>query len=214
VEHKKRHRRLVLQGTGIVLVVAGIAVLNWYSERSAKPIRQYLKGAYHPELGFEHGLVPPDTFKISWADKQACPVADFGFSITTERGFAVDTFAGTVTKDMVGQPDTTVTLRLDKKTMQALRDLYLRTGLSELPEPAPPYGSQEWKDRAHGPGIVDLEIRCGGTTKQFSWHTGHFVGDQHIDEWRRLWWFAGSAFLAAIYSPEYQALPKAPGGYI
>jgi|GEM_PF-5883533 len=212
--YSRRQRRLVPMVVGLVLAVGGAVLLDWYSTRSAEPAKRYLKGTYYWQLGSAHQLVPPKTYRITWADKQACPVGDFGFIIRTERGFAVDTIAGTITKDMISQPDTTVVLRLDRATMRALRDLYLRTRLSELPEPAPPYGSEAWIDRAHGLGVVEVEIHCGGTIKRFTWHTGHAFGGRYLEEWRRLWWFAGSAFEAAISSPEFRALPPGKGGYI
>ncbi len=155
----------------------------------------------------------PQTFKVRRADRCACAAEDFGFSLNLEHGFALDSFNGTVTKDMIAGPDTTIAFRLDEKTMQDLRDIYLRARLADLPEPAPPYGSEEWNHPDLSHGVVRLHIRCGSSTKSFVWHSGRTVDDQFKEEWRPLWWFAETAMITAINSPEYRALPKASGGY-
>ncbi len=212
--HKERDRRLVHQALGLVAVIAVMAFAHWYAERPLKPKTQYLRGWLYWMLDYEDQMTPPQTFKVDRADKRACAAEEFGFALSTELGFALDSFKGTLTKDMISRPDTMISFRLDKKTMEELRDLYLSARLADLPEPAPPYGSEQWYNPEHVLGVVRLEIRCGGTAKSFVWHSGHTVGSQYKEEWRRLWWFAETAMIAAMYSPEYRALPKASGGYL
>jgi hypothetical protein len=153
----------------------------------------------------------PPKLKIRQKDHRRYRRSNFAFVFETGLGFKIDTFRGLVTKDMISAPDTTIPLQLTEKELDRIYDTMIAIRLFDYPEPHPLYGS--WH-RLHGLGTWRLTVRAGDSMKILSWDTGREVGGEYFDDWKRLLHLVEMMWLAAEGHPEYQALPKAKGGYI
>ena len=83
-------------------------------------------------------------------DRERYPRRGFGIVFESQWGFAVDTFAGRVTKDLVSIPDTTIDLRLSDAQLDTLYDAVLRMRLFDYPEPHPITGPVSVFPNAYG----------------------------------------------------------------
>jgi hypothetical protein len=151
------------------------------------------------------------------------PPTPFGLRVERWTGDAVDTFAGTVTKDMVPDPDTTIALTLTPEELESIRQEVIETRFFELPDTI--LGSS-----LNVSGILTrIELRMGRRSKTVTVRTST-DWDQALERWRirgrlpqnestreqRLRVDALSRHVFALVKahPEYRALPRPRGGYL
>lgn len=143
-------------------------------------------------------------------DSWRFPRSGFGFLLESGYGEKVDTFSGLVTKDMVGDPDTTIRLRLTEAELDTIYQAAIAIRLFDYPEPCPPQVGNPWVPST----TMRLKIRAGWVTKEFSWETGYGPAVGAEDEWRGLRQFVRLIERVVENRSEYRALPRAKGGYL
>lgn len=95
-----------------------------------------------------------------------------GFKFLFELGWGtkLDTYAGTMTKDLVDKPDTTIRLVLSEAELDRVHAKMVEIGFFEFPEPHPPWPKED--DCSQDPHTtVRIEATSGGTTRRLSWST-------------------------------------------
>ena len=141
--------------------------------------------------------------------------APFGFRYSHYRGESIDTFAGTVTKDMVRLPDTTIALVFTPMELAEVRRAVDRARFDELPDTI-------WYGRtvadASGPEpLMQIEIQYGRERKSVTVDGSYRkerITPRSGDEFRRVVAIVNAARGILKKRPEYQALPPARGGYL
>lgn len=143
-------------------------------------------------------------------DSLRFPKWRFGFLLESGYGERVDTFSGLVTKDMVGDPDTTIRLQLSEAELDTIYEAAMAIRLFHYPEPCPAQSGNPWVPST----TMRLKIRAGWATKEFSWDTGYGPAVGAEDEWRGLRQFIRLIDRIVQSRDEYMALPRASGGYL
>jgi hypothetical protein len=82
----------------------------------------------------------------------------FGVRVKTRRGDGVDTFAGTITKDLISLPDTTVSCALTKDEVERIRRMVVKAQFFDLPDTLVDFGDDGWR-------ADQIEVRMGRKTK-------------------------------------------------
>lgn len=153
----------------------------------------------------------PPTLKVNRAYRRKYSRDNFAFRFVTSKGFEIDTFAGTVTKDMGRDPDTTIVLALTKSELDEIHETILSTHFFDLPEPHPPFGAEGlWFPDlpGYGLGTIELTVRSGSQYKTVKWDSRRVVGPLATDDWRRLWHVAEQMYFTALKREQYKELPR------
>jgi len=138
----------------------------------------------------------------------------FSFVLEEAQGFRVDTRAGTVTKDMITDPDTTIRLRFSRGDLRAIARAFRASHLIDVPEPCPDYppGSNETMSIVSPSFVWTLNLDMDGQHRHWQWSTA-----QHFSPSTPEW----DALRAAVHTiremlgqyVDYRTLPRARGGY-
>ena len=148
---------------------------------------------------------PPRPLPERKGDRERYPRRGFGLVLEDTRGFRVDTFAGTATKDMIGLPDTTIALRFSDAQLDTLYDAVIRMRLFDDPGPIPYL--------AHGE--TRLTVRAGPSTRVLAWSHGYFWPPRPIsDGEKRLHALLDTIGRMVSTDPAFRALPPPKGIYI
>jgi hypothetical protein len=143
-------------------------------------------------------------------DRSRFPRAGFAAVFETSTGHRVDTARRLATKDLVGLPDTTIALRLDERSIDALYELAIREHVFDLSEPHPAGGM-----RLIQPSFeCTLELWAGPVHRQYRWSNRDIPSSTAWVEWTRLDRFVRALDLLATSRPEYKALPEPRGFYL
>jgi hypothetical protein len=124
---------------------------------------------------------PPRKLAIRSHDYQRYPREAFGFVLEDHWGNRVDTFAGTITRDLIADRDTTITMRLSNAEMDAIYEKAIEIRLFEFPGRLP--------DRISGSMYparrIRLVARAGDARQSLVWDTGGLVEGVPSDDWKR-----------------------------
>jgi hypothetical protein len=152
---------------------------------------------------------PPKAWPIQSEDFRRHPRQDFGVAYRTSGGFGLDTFAGTASKDLIMDRDTTIRLSLPEEAIDTLYAAAIREHIFDLPDEFPlSSGGMLWS-----PQEVDLRVASGGGYRLWHWSTGR-VPWPPTDEWKRLSRFLATLDSVVAAQPAYRALPRPRGMYI
>jgi hypothetical protein len=135
----------------------------------------------------------------------------FAFAFRSATGERVDSRAGTVTKDMVSAPDTTIALRLSPGEMRVIYETCRRVHLLDVHEPQP-----ELRNVVGGrvPAFAwDFDVTMEGKQKHFEIRTSA-VMDPPPPQWVALHTAVDSVLTIVRRRPEYRGLPPFRGGYL
>jgi len=137
------------------------------------------------------------------SSKAKYPRSGFNFAFETGRGNRIDTYKGTVTKDLISSPDTTIRLQLTNAEMDRVYGKMIDIGFFDIPQ-------HQLSRHTAGPrDPIRIVATAGKHTKRLAWRWGERIDDwQGLSELDRLIW-------AIVHDRrEYRALPKAKGGYL
>ena len=134
----------------------------------------------------------------------------FGFVMESAYGERMDTFAGTITKDMVGDPDTTIAVRFRESDLDSIYRMVIETRFFDLPGPHPSYDTIYVMPHTQ----MTLLVQAGSVRKELSWDTGRVDVHNLSDEWKRLFDLMREIQRIQESYPEYRALPTPRGGYM
>jgi hypothetical protein len=152
--------------------------------------------------------------------------------LKTWQGDGVDTFAGTVTKDLVPLPDTTAPLQLTADELESIRHKVVETRFFELPETLV-RGESSWEP-GRGGVLLQVYVRMGRKTRTVTLRGMTERDIEKLDlerrgikfrDWsdqgtpadqarRRLRALAEHIMAIVRARDEFRALPKAKGGYV
>ena len=155
---------------------------------------------------------PAPRLPVRKADYARLPRSGFGVVFRTERGFALDTFAGRVTKDLVLGPDTTVALSLTDAELDAIYKKAIEIRFFDYPEPRPPLEICGFM--SPNEGLTSLSITAGTTKRTLSWDAGDVPGGANLDDWKRLFELVLLIRDTVERHSEYRALPQTRGAYL
>jgi hypothetical protein len=151
----------------------------------------------------------------------------FGFRIETCHGEGVDTFAGTVTRDMIGVPDTTVDLHLTASELDRIRQEVAKIRFFELPDTL--IGASPSADCNSSPRPMEVEVRMGGKLKVVTVRALEPRDARQRGVPYRMWTDKGTPaegqrkrlmalfreIMAVVWArAEYKALPDPKGAYL
>ena len=147
---------------------------------------------------------PPAVLPIRPDDDRRFPLSGFSFKFWNNHGERIDTAEGKVTKDLVGDPDTTTSLVLTKAELDSIRKRMIEIRLFDM-ESRHPAGF------AAGGG--QLEVTAGGVTKRLD--CAGVSGESYPpDDWKRMRDLMDFIRDIVAARPEYKALPPARGAYL
>jgi hypothetical protein len=136
--------------------------------------------------------------------------SNFGFVYETGYGEKIDTFSGTVTKDLVSEPDRTIRLRLSKRELRKVYEAMVQHGLFAVAEPHPAYRPNCSQD----PHTTHrFEITAGDVVRQFSWSDEWCPGGME-SEWGPLYRVLGVIRSIVESRAEYRRLPDPKAVYL
>jgi hypothetical protein len=147
---------------------------------------------------------------ICACDKTASQ-GNFGFVYENGYGDKVDTFEGSVTKDMVDKPDTTIHLVLTSAEMDKIYAKLTEMDFFDLPEPHP---AQDTDSMMIPHTTRLLRVQSGNRTKELHWDDKHRPHKAAEDEWKAIYELINLIRDAVKSHPEYQALPEPTAGYL
>jgi hypothetical protein len=134
--------------------------------------------------------------------------------LSDDFGNVIDTFKGIVTKDLIIDPDRTVSLTFTQDELDGVYRKALQIRLFELREPSPQtlvpgffYGALS----ESGLGLhahVFLMVKAGAAEKHFEWWHGSESSPGSEDEWKGLGELLGLINGVVENRAEYKALPE------
>jgi len=154
-------------------------------------------------------IQPPRVQRERPQDRTRYPRNTFWLSFSDATGFAIDTKAGTVTQDRIGDPDTTTEMRLSDTQIDTLYEDALRCRLLEMPQPAQLHdfssGDEKWT------GV--LTMQAGSARNALRWRPWS-RGDLWSDDHKRLDAYIEELQRMVHEAPAFRALPPPRGTYI
>jgi hypothetical protein len=200
---------------GAVLAGAALLVTVFIAFGGWDESSRLLGWAHQPPPFVDHGISddeafakrPPQELPIRPIDYLRFPRAGFGFILRYSTGFEVDTFRGTMTKDLVLDPDTTITLRLSPAEMDSVYQAMIAMRLFDLPQPHPPFHSESGAQPSYA---TTLEAHAGSAVEHLEWST---FDQRPSDDWKRLDRLIRMIEAMVEREPEWEALPEPRGGY-
>jgi hypothetical protein len=139
-------------------------------------------------------------------DKRRYPRRDFNFVVETGYGFRIDTFSGTVTKDLMGG-DSTIALTLSPAEMDTIYQRTLAIQLFRYPEPHPLI---EFNGMSQPHTTYHFYVKAGDHECELNWDSRYDYHGETRDEWERLWGLIWLIYDVVNERPEYKALPPSP----
>jgi hypothetical protein len=198
-------------------VVVGLAALAvvFVAFGGWDELSRLLGWAHQPPPFVDHGISddeaflkrPPQELPIRPIDYVRFPRAGFSFVLGYSTGFEIDTFHGTVTKDLVEDRDTTVTLRLSPAEMDSIYQAMIAMRFFDLPQPHPPFHEEHMVVPMTG---ITYEAHAGPAVQRLEWSTGD---RRPSDDWKRLHRLVRRIEDMVERKPEWQALPRPRGAY-
>ena len=185
-------------------VLFSMATDAWNSARSRAADRREAR-----ELEAFHRPAPE--LPLRSTDFRRFPRSGFGLVYRTGNGTNIDTFQGLVTKDLIGQPDTTIAVALTDAELDTIYRKVIQIRLFDWPEPHPPIDNL--RSFAFPNTNVWFRVKAGSVEKEFSWNTGWFFPANTTDDWKRMWELIHMIQGMIERRPEYKSLPMAQGGY-
>lgn len=203
-------RLLQLLGLAVLFALVAIpltgagrdAVKGWQEERKAR--------AEHAEREriYRANEVPPPALPARPGDRDRFPRGSFAIQYVGHHGFAVDTGAGTATKDMIAGRDTTIVLRLADAQVDSLYELCLADRLFDtVQNQRLPQG---WARARDGGG--DLVVQAGGLKNRLWWSPAG-SGVPWTADRKRLSRIVRMIQWMVEQHPAYRALPQPTGHY-
>jgi hypothetical protein len=191
---------------GLAALVAVFVAFGGWDEFS-----RLVGWAHQPPPFVDHGVSddeaflkrPPQELPIRPIDYLRFPRVGFGFVLGDNTGFKIDTFRGTVTKDLVEDPDTTIALRLSPAEMDSIYQAMIAMRFFDLPKPPLEFGGVPFF-------ITTFEAHAGLAVEHLEWST---LGRRPSDDWKRLDRLTRMIEAMVDRKPEWQALPKSRGAY-
>ena len=153
---------------------------------------------------------PPRPLPERPADNEQYPLRGFSFAFSTKHGERVDTAAGLVTKDLVGNPDTTISLVLSPAELDRIRKRMIAIRFFDMTESPSSY----WPGRSDGPDDLHLVATAGGITRRLDWPSGMIADLYPSDDWKRIRDLVALIREIVAARPEYRALPRPYGAYL
>jgi hypothetical protein len=139
----------------------------------------------------------------------------FSFVLEEAQGFRVDTRAGTVTKDMIADPDITIRLRFSRSDLRSIERAFRASHLLEVPEPypdAPPDSNgTTWIVSPSFTWTLDLDM--DGQHRHWKWNTAR-ASRTSTQEWDALRSAVRTVRETLDQYMDYRSLPRARGGYL
>jgi hypothetical protein len=127
-----------------------------------------------------HDKLPARPLPTRRGDRERYPRDGFGL-VLQYHYFRLDTFAGTATRKLYMEPDTTIELKLSDAQLDALYEAALGMRLFDIPGPLPPFFPDD--------GILSrtewLTVRAGTSTKEFAWSRDYPRPEPAPDDWKR-----------------------------
>lgn len=210
-EHRRRKLDFRAVVAGLVAVLCLQGALWLIANRNATPPRHCIgmlfSGVFPRD--YNPNVCPPE-LSVSSDYRRAWPRDAFAFRLTFDSGFEIDTFSGTITKDMGHKPDTTIVAGLTDEELNEFYEWVLTVHYFDYAEPHPPYGVMGRNDEDWLPKdfeSVEMCVRSGSNVKTLQWSSVQEIGTEHQWEWMRLWWLAEQMYYHAVRRPEYLALP-------
>jgi len=134
----------------------------------------------------------------------------FAFVLSDDRGFRVDSRAGTVTKDMVIGPDTTVALRLTRDELRRIEEKCRTWHILRVHEPHPPYALPV---QSYDPSLRwTLEVWMDGAHRRFTWV--EWAQTKETPAWHALFAVENRILSIVHARPEWANLPYPRGGIL
>jgi len=207
---------MVRRGIWALIALAGLA-LAFVSFGGWEELNRLLGVVTHRGVAFvDHGISddeaflrrPPAELPIRPIDYVRFPRAGFGFVLAHGTGFEINTFRGTVTKDLVGDPDTTIALRLSPPEMDSVYQAMIAMRFFDLPRPHPLFHSEHLVVPSTG---TTLEAHSGLAVEHLEWST---FDRRPSDDWKRLDRLILMIEDMVHRKPEWQALPEPNGAYL
>ncbi len=162
-------------------------------------------------IGLTLVLLFPDPLSAAPKAVSTAP-KDFAVYFEDSNGNKIDTVKGEVTKDLVGDPDRTIRVRLTREEMDRILERFDELRLFEIREPAPETDSGIVWPMA--PSIsIRFEVTANGVVKRFAW-AGQSTLNTSSQEWRRLRLALGFVRGIVEARPEYRRLPQPSGAYL
>lgn len=143
-------------------------------------------------------------------DRTRSPRRGFGAILWSSTGHRVDTIRQTATKDLVNNPDTTISFHPSDRELDDLYARAIRDRLFELPEPHPA-STRRMIQPAFDAG---LELHAGEVRRRFEWDSNDVPLGSSLETWSRLYGFTKALDALATHQPAYQALPRPQGFYL
>jgi len=154
---------------------------------------------------------PPRPMPERKGDRERYPRRGFGLELQYSRGFRVDTFLGLATKDMIGEPDTTIALRLSDAQLDTLYEAVIGMRLFDFSGPTPPF---HWKaDESNSERWARLTVRAGSSRKVLEWSAEYWRPRPMPDEWKRFVALERTIGRMVMADPGFRALPRPKGVY-
>jgi len=150
----------------------------------------------------------------SSTDVRATPaLADtFAFRYGDGRGNEIDTYRGTLTKDLVLLRDTTIAFTLSSADLDTIYRELVRIRFFEMREPHPELPNCNETMAPYT--TIDLVARLGSKTRSLNWSTEQPCIGRVEGDWRGLHELQALIWRIIRRQPQYQALPDAHGGYL
>jgi len=139
---------------------------------------------------------------------------EFSFVLEEAQGFRVDTRAGTVTKDMIADPDTTIRLRFSRGDLRAIQRAFRAVHLLDVPEPSPlyPKSSNGLIEVVQPSTAWTLDLDMDGQHRHWTWDTSRRVLPATA-QWDTLHAAVRTVRKMVEEYQDYRDLPSARGAY-
>jgi hypothetical protein len=185
---------LLLLLVAIVLLPAVPGTLEWFGDTVMR-VRNEWYAAQNRR--------PPRRLPIRAEDPHRYPRKSFGFVLSNDSGFRLDTFRGTVTRRLSEERDTTIALALSPAEIDTVYQAMLEMRFFEYPEPHPPFVTATLLVPNYQ---LSLQASAGGHSKRQTWSTGEGPVTWS-DEWKRLLSVTRTIQRMVAANQDFQALP-------
>lgn len=191
----------------LVLVVALLPAAGSFIAGVYQMGRGAIEGARHQALVAR----PPRLLPVRSEDFHRYPRSGFGLIYLDSNGNRLDTFAGTITKDLVNLTDTTIAVDLPPADLDSIHDAMIRIRFFDPDQlfPSLRLGSAIQPNTIHR-----LRARAGSAERELVWDSGTWVGGPTTDDGKRLLELFRLIWRRIEARPEYRTLPRPVGGYL
>jgi hypothetical protein len=150
------------------------------------------------------------TFAMAGHERASKP--SFAFLYATGWGTRLDTYHGTITKDLILLPDTTVPCILSETDLDSVRQEMIAIHFFEMQEPHPDMHLGDTITTRAPSTTIRLEATLGSQTESLSWNTALIVPNE--GDWKKLGELQALIWRIINRQPQYKALPPPRGNYL